>query len=186
MTQNQKTEAIKKAVAERRFCAVRLMYEHTERHMIPIAAGKDRFIAVNESDLKLDGYILIDFRQVDAVYMLSEASGEIARNEGFLDAVRIPPVDLDSPRMIFSYLANSGTNIEVEVCSDASRETAIFPGRVVGTTDYEFRLLIFNVSCTWEKRPVTIGYDRLRAVKFGTGYLDIYSKYLPTCPVIPQ
>jgi len=187
MADNIMIDSIKRCAEDRKFITVLLNYEHTERHLLPLVAGEKRFLSLIESDLGIDGYLLVDYKQVSKVYEAHEDRGtELARSGGLLDELRIPPADIDAEPAFFAYLANSGTNVEIEVCSEFSRETAIFPGRVVACGDYEFNLLRFTVNCLWEKRPVIIGYDRLRAVRFGASDLDIYSKYLPTCPMQPQ
>ena len=185
MKTEQVMSVIRECVEKRTFCELGLYYEFTRRHVLPVAAADDRFLAVQESDYRFDGFIIIDYRHVDIAVELPEKCSEIARLEGLFDGIRIPPVDISGYRSVFAYLANSGTNIEVEICSDFDRETAIFAGRAVGASEYEFRFLRFFTNCVWDKRPFNVGYDRLRAVKFGSRYLEIYSKYLPNCPAPP-
>ena len=178
-------DTIRECTERRAFCEVWLYYEYSWRHLLPVAADANRFMALQESDYSFDGYLIIDYRSVDRAFAMPDKYCEIARLEGLLDSVRIPPIELSSYRAVFAYLANSGTNIEVDICSETDRRTAIFAGRAVGCTDYEFQLLRFDINCVWDRRPITVGYDRLKAVRFGSRYLDIYSKYLPTCPAPP-
>jgi hypothetical protein len=148
-------------------------------------AGEKRFLALQESEFRFDGYIIEDYATVDRAVPADERFSEIARLEGLLDGPEAPPVELSSYRSIFAFLCNAGYNVEIETGTPGGGGISIFTGRVTNCTEHDFRLLRFGIDCRWDNFPVTVWYDDLRVVRFGSKYLEMYSKHLPTCPVNP-
>ena len=41
----------------------------------------------------------------------------------------------------------------------------------------------FDTNGNWEEKPTRIAFSELVSISFGTRYVEVFSKYLPPCPV---
>ncbi|MBQ2511833.1 MAG: hypothetical protein II534_00575 [Clostridia bacterium] len=185
MAEKSIRETIEECAGRTGFCSILNRFEYSYRHILPVMAGEKRFLALQESEFRFDGYIIEDYATVDRAVPADERFSEIARLEGLLDGPEAPPVELSSYRSIFAFLCNAGYNVEIETGTPGGGGISIFTGRVTNCTEHDFRLLRFGIDCRWDNFPVTVWYDDLRVVRFGSKYLEMYSKHLPTCPVNP-
>ncbi|MBR0574969.1 hypothetical protein KCG48_01310 [Proteiniclasticum sp. BAD-10] len=182
MKQEKIRNILQKAVEERSLCRVYLGYNVYYQYYFPVLVGEKLFLGAEEDDFILNGFSILRFQDVEKVELKDDLCIKILEQEGIIESLQVPSVDLSSWREVFRSLEKMNRNIIVEKESLKKRETEFYIGRILKMGKNHVELLHFDAMGNWLDQPYRISFEEITSVKFGTRYVETFSKYLEDIP----
>jgi len=179
VTFDEKRDTVNRAIEDGNFCSVMDLYETQIRYLLPLKSSDEFYLSLQEDDMSLDGYLLERFSSIDRVIVSRDNVLRFAEEDGVLDNLKIPDVDITTPANFFAWLVAEGTPIYLECAEPGSRKTDFMLGRVEDCNPYSLSIRGFSLDCLWDKRAMTVNYDSVLRVCFGTKALLNFGKMLP-------
>jgi hypothetical protein len=151
-------------------------------NLIPVASNDKLFLAINEDDFIFDGYSVYRFKDLMKVKMRNDLCDKILIEEGLTSNIFIPSIDISSWKSVFESLIELNRNIIVErrALDDADSEFVI--GRIDSIYKNFAYVWNFDADGVWEDSPIRVPYSQITNIKFGSRYVETFSKYVGQPP----
>ncbi len=179
----KKTE-IKKLISESinspQLCRVYFKYDENYFYYFPLKCNDKLFLGIEEDDFLLDGYSIRRFRDITKIEIKDDKCLEINILEGNIEKLIVPDLDLTDWETIFNSLKRIGKNIVIEEENINVEESQFVIGKIEGVHSMFVYFRNFDADGIWDKEFVKIPYTRITSITFGSRYVDVFSKYLPT------
>lgn len=149
----------------------------------PVKANEDLFIYMEEQDFRLDGYVARRVKDIIEISSKTDLTDEILESEGVTAEVKRVEIDLSTWEGVLAYLSQHKLNAIFESESRDSGMLDYVIGRIEKKDDRYLYVRGFDTDGKWEEKPTRIAFSELCSISWGTRYVDVFSKYLPPCPV---
>ena len=149
----------------------------------PVKAGEDLFLYMDEQDFRLDGYVVRRLKDIVEINSKVDITNDILENEGVTSQVEKLDIDISSWDGVLRYLSHGRKNAIFESEDRNSGNIDYVIGRIEKTDDRYLYVRGFDTNGNWEEKPTRIAFSELVSISFGTRYVEVFSKYLPPCPV---
>lgn len=140
----------------------------------PIKVNEKFFLGAIEDDFQLDGFRICPLSRVRKVKPRDSKCLDINISEGVVDKLYTPNVSISGWKQIFRSL--KGMNRYIMVDTDHS----IYVGAIDTINKHSVILRHFDADGIWQDKPVKIRYKDIQSVTFGSRYVDVFSKYIPS------
>ena len=157
-------------------------YDRNYWYYIPLIAGEKLFLGIEEGDFLLNGYVVRRFKDLRKVQIKDDICREILRDEGIIDGITTPEVDLSGWETVFQSLQKRDQNIIIqnESLDDDACEFAI--GRIEKVCRKSVYFRHFDADGIWQPAPYNIPYSGITSVTFASRYVDVISRHLGPLP----
>ncbi len=182
MTKQQIRGVFTACTEQKMLCRTFLKYENFYRYYFPLRMTERFFLGAEEDDFLLDGFCIRLFRDVKNAEIKNDICLDIIKKEGLLDHLNTPEIDLSSWQTIFLSLAGMKRNIIVESESAEPDNAQFAIGRIEHVAKNRLFLRHFDGDGIWQSEPYEIPFAEITSVTFGSRYVEIFSKYLPSLP----
>ncbi|MBC8529185.1 hypothetical protein H8699_07065 [Christensenellaceae bacterium NSJ-44] len=186
MTKGDIKAQVLECIEKRKPCYFNMKYETKSYLYYPLLMNDRFFLGAVENDFELDGYTIRRFRDVTAVKIRDSLCNLIDIQEGLIDQIVIPALDLTSWESIFHSLKKMAINIIIEDERDPDDREYADAGFYIGHIEKVCRSHLwfrhFNADGIWQDEAYKIMYSEVTSVSFHTRYIDVFSKYLPPLP----
>lgn len=126
-----------------------------------------------EDDFILNGFEINRLRDTEFVAVLNNATNEINRQNGILDDLEAPNVDISSWRAVFGSLAKTDMFIRIE-----NEYTGFFRiGKIKKVKKKSVVFKSFDGDGVWQPK-LGIPFSEITTVRFGDRYTVYWQKYL--------
>ena len=149
----------------------------------PVKTSEDLFIYMEEQDFRLDGYVARRIKDIVEISSKVDLTDEILKSEGVMDQVESIDIDISSWEGLLSFLSSRKLNAIFESQDRDSGMPDYVIGRIEKKDDRYLYVRGFDTNGQWEEKPTRIAFSELCSISWNTRYVDIFSKYLPPCPV---
>ena len=149
----------------------------------PIKASEDLFLYVDEQDFRLDGYVVRRMKDIVEISSKVDITNDILENEGVTAQIQKPDIDVSSWEGVLSYLSANKKNAIFESEDRNSGNIDYVIGRIEKIDDRYLYVRAFDTNGKWEEKATRIAFSELLSIAFETRYVEVFSKYLPPCPV---
>ncbi len=167
-------------------CKIGFNDQQYEEFFFPLSVSDTLFIGIVDKDFILDGYTIRRISDVSYAEKIGGTYLKIHRAEGNLNRISAPPINVKSWKHALSSLLASSENVIVEGYIPDTARKYFLVGRILAVGEQGIRFRSFDGSGQWSDRTVTIKYDDITAVTFGSSYVTTYSKYIKPYPEIIQ
>ncbi len=139
----------------------------------PLKVNEKFFMGAVEDNFQLDGFKICPLERVSKAKIRRDKCLDINISEGVVDSLYTPKVNIAGWRQIFRSLRDMNRYMTVET------EDYDYIGAIVDIKKHNVILKIFDADGIWQEETVRIRFRDIRAVSFGSRYIDIFSKYVP-------
>lgn len=182
MTKADIREIVAACLQQKRVCRVYLRYDINYWYYIPLIVGDKLFLGTEEDDFILDGYTVRRFKDVTKAQFRDDMCEKILKDEGVLDNIVTPEVDLSDWEAVFRSLQKRNKNIIIQRESLNKRECEYVIGRIEKVYKQHAYFRPFDADGIWEPEPYRIPYTEVTSITFAARYVDVFSKYLGELP----
>lgn len=102
----------------------------------------------------------------------------MVKEEGILDNISTPEIDITDWRTVFESLKRLDKNIIVENEKASDGEIAFVIGKIIKFIKTKVVMQHFDVEGIWEKELCEIPFSKITSVSFSTRYVEVFSKYI--------
>lgn len=178
MTKLEIKELIKSAIEPLKMCRIFFKYNYNYSYFFPLMVSDKLFLSANEDDFIIDGFSIRRFRDIKKVEFKNDKCEEIIKNEGLLDNIEVPQIDITDWHSAFSSLAKLDMNIIIEKESLDENEWEFYIGKIVKVLKTKVIFKHFDADGIWQEENYDIPYSQITSVTFASRYVNIFSKYL--------
>ena len=178
MKKSEMKEVVRSAIAPKNLCRMFFKYDVNYRYYFPIQVSNKLFLGAEEDDFILDGFSIRRFCDLTKVQIKDDKCIEIIRNEGILNNLSAPEVDLTDWHSVFLSLQRIGKNIIVEKESLDETEWEFAIGHIEKVLKNKVLFRHFDADGIWQDSPHEISFSQITSVTFGSRYVEIFSKYV--------
>lgn len=176
---------IKKIIADgmnnRRLCRCYFKYNANYLYFFPLRTTEKLLLSIEENDFILDGYSIRRFTDMTKVEIKADLCDRILREEGIIDSIRVPEVDITSWETIFKSLMQLNKNVIVEK-EDLDEELEEFViGRIERVSGQSAYIREFDADGIWQSDLCRIPYNEITSLTFESRYVEMFSKYIDPC-----
>lgn len=182
MTKTMIKDIIAACLRDRKLCRVFLRYDLNYFYYFPLMLNDRLFLGIEEDDFLLDGYFIRRFKDVTKAEIKDDFCGEIIKQEGLIDRIEVPDVDLTSWETIFRSLQERDKNIIVEKENLDENECEFIIGRIEKIYKKFIYVRHFDADGIWQQAPFRIPYTEITSIIFASRYVETFSKYLSELP----
>ena len=177
------TAVLEEACRQTLLCHMFLKADPNCYSCFPIKTSEDLFLYMDEQDFRLDGYVVRRLKDIIEINSKTDLTNDILESEGVTAQVKRIDMDLSSLEGVLSYLSHNRLNAIFESEDRNSGNIDYVIGRIEKRDDRYLYVRAFDTNGSWEEKATRIAFSELVSISFGTRYVDIFSKYLPPCPV---
>lgn len=116
------------------------------------------------------------------VKIKNDMCDKILKNEGLTSNIIIPSIDISSWKSVFESLIGLNRNIIVERRALDYADTEFVIGRIDSIYKNFAYVWHFDADGIWEDSPIRVPYTQITNIKFGSRYVDTFSKYIDEPP----
>lgn len=180
------TAVLEEACKQTLLCRMFLKADPNCYNCFPLKKSEDLFLYMDEQDFRLDGYVVRRIKDVVEISSKVDLTNDILESEGVTSEIKKIDIDISTWDRVLSYLSEKRCNAIFESEDRNSGQIDFVIGRIEKKDDRYLFVRGFDVNGQWDEKPTRIAYSELVSVSFGTRYVEIFSKYLPVCPVEPE
>ncbi len=178
MKKSEIIDLVSSSVKTRDMCRVFFKYDVNYRYYFPVKVSEKLFLGAVEDDFLLDGFSIRRFSDVKKVELKDDKCVEIIKEEGILDNLVVPDVDLTDWYSAFKTLEKLGKNIIVERESLNDDECEFGIGHIEKVLKSKVLLKHFDADGVWQDELLEIPFSAITSVTFASRYVDVFSKYI--------
>lgn len=175
-------DVVAECLASKRLCRFYLRYDRNYHYYFPLIQSEKLFLGVEEDDFQLDGFSIRRIKDITKAEMKNDFCEQILEQEGIIDQLVVPDIDLDSWETIFHSLLKRNRNVIVEKENLEEDETQLVIGRIEKIFKKHAYVRHFDADGIWQNEPYKIPYSEIASITFGSRYVEIFSKYLGELP----
>lgn len=177
------TAVLEEACKQTLLCRMFLKGDPNCYNCFPLALGEELFLYMDEQDFRLDGFVVRRLKDLVEISSKQDIVNEILESEGVTSEIRRPDIDLSSWSGVLRYLSANKCNAIFESENRNSGQIDFAIGRLEKTDERYLYVRCFDASGQWEEKPTKIAFSELVSISFGTRYVEVFSRYLPVCPI---
>lgn len=83
-------------------------------NLIPLIANEKLFLCINENDFIFDGFSIFRLKDIKKIEVKEDFCDKILRDEGLIDTIETPNIDISDWKSVFQNLKAMDKNIIVE------------------------------------------------------------------------
>ncbi len=182
MTKAEMRAIVNRSINERNLCRMFFRYDINCFYYFPLITNEKLLLGIEEDDFILDGYSIRCYVDLKKVQIRDDKCIDILRNEGLIDSIKIPDIDISNWETVFSSLQKLNKNIIVEKESLEDENWEYVIGRIDSVFKKFAYVFHFDADGIWGESPVRIPYSEITSISFGTRYVDVFSKYVGDPP----
>ncbi|MHB1454658.1 MAG: hypothetical protein ACYCYM_12005 [Saccharofermentanales bacterium] len=178
MIKREMKKIIAESVNSHKLCRCYFIYKANYWYYFPLKATEKLFLSTEENDFILDGYSIRRFKDMTKVEIKNDLCDRILREEGIIDSIKVPEVDITNWETIFKSLMQLNKNVivEKEDLDEDSEEFVI--GRIEKITRQHVHIREFDADGIWQQDLCRIPYNEITSLTFGSRYVEMFSKYV--------
>ncbi|MBR2751363.1 MAG: hypothetical protein IKD90_09545 [Clostridiales bacterium] len=180
------TEVLEEACKQTLLCRMFLKSDPNCYNCFPLQKSDELFLYMDEQDFRLDGYVVRRIKDVVEISSKVDLTNDILESEGVTSEIKKIDIDLSSWDRVLFYLSEKRMNAIFESEDRNSGQIDFVIGRIEKKDDRYLYVRGFDADGKWEDKSTRIAFSELISISFGTRYVEIFSKYLPVCPVEPE
>ena len=167
---------VREAINSRKLLQELMKYNNYYELCFPVSYSNKLFLAANEHDFIIDGFTIYRFKDVKEVLITGDKYFEIAKEEGLIESIEAPDIDISDWYNVFVSLQEINKNIIVE---NGYEENSFFAiGKIKKVTKTKVYMQYFDADGIWEEELWEIPFTQITSVSFGTRYIEVFSKYV--------
>lgn len=178
MKKSEMKELVRAAINTKELCRMFFKYDLNYRYYFPFQASDRLFLCAEEDDFIIDGFSIRRFCDLTKVQIKDDKCIEIIRNEGILNNLFAPEVDLTDWHSVFLSLQRIGKNIIVEKESLDEDEWEYVIGHIEKVLKNKVLFKHFDADGVWQDAPLEIPFSQITSVTLGSRYVETFSKYV--------
>jgi len=167
---------IEEAIQKQLIMNTYLCYSYYYSNLIPVAISNKLLLVINEDDFIFNGFQIVRLKDIQKVKIKDDICVDILKQEGLFDNISMPMISMDSWKSIFTSLKNNGKNIIIE--KESLDDSDFFIGKIKSVHKKQVIMREFDANGVWNKETTKIPYSTITTMKFGSRYVDVFSKYL--------
>ncbi|QVK16971.1 hypothetical protein KHQ81_08695 [Mycoplasmatota bacterium] len=171
-------EIVNRSINQRNLCRMFFRYDKHYWYYFPLYANDKLFLGAEEDDFIIDGYSIRRFVDVTKVQIKDDKCLEILKNEGIIESIKKPIVDISNWESVFNSLNSLNKNVIIEKESLNDDECEFVIGKIDKVYKNFVYIYHFDADGIWQEEPYKIHYTAITSVSFGTRYVEVFSKYL--------
>jgi hypothetical protein len=180
---NLKTKAemkklINLAIREKKLVNLHFRFDKNYYNAIPLVANDKLCLFANENDFILDGYSIFRFKDLIKVNIKNDKCDEILKNEGILNGLTTPDVDISLWKTALESLKSMKQYIIIEIQSLNEDEQEFALGRIEHLYKNFAYIREFDADGIYQEELYRISYSHITNITFASRYIEIFSKYL--------
>lgn len=174
MKKSKIVRLLSERIVPHRMCRVFMEFDEGYfYHYFPLKVNEKFFLGAVEDDFQLDGFRICPIKLVKKVKPHDNKCLDIDINEGVVDSLHTPKVNISGWKQIFRSIKDMNRYVMIDT------EQSTFVGAIVGIRKHSVVLKHFDTDGIWQDKPVKIRFKDIQTVNFGSRYVDIFSKYVP-------
>ena len=177
------TAVLEEACKQTLLCRMFLRADPNCYNCFPLKKSEDLFLYMDEQDFRLDGYVVRRIKDVMEISSKVDLTNDILESEGVTSEIKKLDIDLTSWESVLRYLDEKKCNAIYESEDRDSGQIDYVIGRLEKMDDRYLYVRGFDINGKWDEKSTRIAFSGLVSISFGTRYVEIFSKYLPACPV---
>lgn len=166
------------AIQPKQLCRVYMRYDPNYYYYYPLKASDKLFLGIEEDDFMLDGYQIRRFCDVVKLEYKNDMCCQINVNEGLVDSIAVPDVDVTDWKSVFLSLQKIGKNIIIEHEEPDVDENLFAIGRIDKVLNNKLYFTDFDADGVWDEDGLVIPYSSITSVTFNSRYVNVFSKYV--------
>ena len=182
MTKAEMKKLVYQSISERNLLRMYFRYDAGYWHYFPLDSTEKLILGIKQDDFILDGYSIRRYVDLKRVQIEDGKRIDILRNEGLIDSINTPDIDISNWETVFSSLHKHNKNIIVEKESLEDDNWEYVIGRIDSVFKKFAYVFHFDADGIWGESPVRIPYSEITSISFGTRYVDVFSKYVDDPP----
>lgn len=182
MKKSEVKELVKSAAGNVKIINAFFRFDENYYNLIPLTFNDKLFFVINEDDFIFDGYSIFRFKDLMKVKIKNDMCDEILKNEGLTSNIIIPSIDISSWKSVFESLIGLNRNIIVERRALNNADSEFVIGRIDSIYKNFAYVWHFDADGVWEDSPIRVPYSQITNIKFGSRYVDTFSKYIDEPP----
>ncbi len=115
MTKTEMKELVHKSIGGRNLLRMYFRYDANYWHCFPLDANEKLILGIKQDDFILDGYSIRRYVDLKKVQIEEGKRIDILRNEGVIDSIKTPNIDISNWEAVYSSLQKLNRNIIVEI-----------------------------------------------------------------------
>jgi len=152
-------------------------------NLIPLTSNDKLFLSINEDDFIFDGYSIYRFKDLLKVKIKNDMCVKVLKDEGLLSNIFIPSIDIGNWKSVLEGLNDLNKNIIIEKRSLDDEDSEFVIGRIDKIYKTFAYFWQFDANGVWQDSPIKVPYSAITNIKFGSRYVDIFSKYISEPPL---
>lgn len=165
---------------------MQMEYNKEDYHLFPLIMSEKLLLGAQEEEFQLNGCSIRRLQDVEKVKILDDFCGNISIREAGADVANIPKVDISDWFSAFTSLEKLGKIIIVEKESLHEKSSMFAIGKIEKVCRKHVCLRYFGPDGIWDDEQWKIAYDDITSVTIGSRYSEVFSKYLPDPPTVPE
>jgi hypothetical protein len=182
MTKTEIKEIVKRSIEQRSLCRMFFRYDVNYRYYFPLISNDKLFLGAEEDDFIIDGYSIRRYVDITKVQIKNDMCVKILQNEGVINNIQTPNIDISNWVTVFTSLQKINKNIIIEKESLNEDDWEFHIGRIDRVYKKFVYFYRFDADGVWQDEPFKIPYSEITSVSFGTRYVETFSKYLNESP----
>ncbi|MBQ7295460.1 MAG: hypothetical protein IJW86_04620 [Clostridia bacterium] len=178
MKRSEIKDLIKSAIEPRNMCRIFFKYDTVYSYYFPLKVSEKLFLGAVEDDFILDGFSIRRFTDVEKIESKDDKCVDIIREEGILENLDVPDIDLTDWYSVFLSLEKLDKNIIIERESLDEDEYEFAIGHIEKVLKSKVLFRHFDADAIWQDELWEIPYSGITSITFLSRYVEIFSKYL--------
>ena len=182
MKKSEIKEIVNHCINQRSLCRVLFRYAIYYKYYFPLVSNDKLFLSAEEDDFIINGYTIRRYVDATKTQIIEDKYLEILKNEGIVNSLQTPNIDISNWEAVFTSLKRMNKNIIVEKESLKDEECQFVIGRIDKVYKNFAYIWNFDADGIWDNGPIKISYSEITNIIFGSRYVDIFSKYIDKPP----
>ena len=178
MKKSELKRIVYEAIEPKNLCRMFFKYDINYFYYFPFKVSDKLFLGAEEDDFIIDGFAIRRFCDLTKVQIKEDKCVEIIKNEGILNNLSAPDIDLTDWHSVFLSLQRIGKNIIVEKESLDDDECEFAIGNIEKVLKNKILFKHFDADGIWLDELLEIPFSQITTVIFGSRYVETYSRYV--------
>lgn len=178
MKKSEMKELVHAAIEPKKLCRMFFKYDVNYRYYFPFQVSDKLFLGADEDDFIIDGFAIRRFCDLTKIQIKDDKCVEIIKNEGILNGISAPEIDLTDWHSAFLSLRSIGKNIIIEKESLVGDECEFAIGHIESVLKNKVLFKHFDADGIWNDELLEIPFSQITSVTFGSRYVETFSKYV--------
>ena len=181
MKKSKKLKILRKSCGTYDYCEFDFKYCVNACYYYVLDFNEKLCLCACEDDFILDGFEVCRLRDAERVELINNATVEINRQNGLLDNIEEPKVNIASWKAVFESLAKNGYYVRVQ--NDYNGFFRI--GRIKKVKKSSVIFKSFDGDGVWQPK-IKIPFSDITSVQFGDRYSTYWKRYLDSLKKTPH